>query len=61
MKTLLKKLRNKKSDINKKLKDKLDKKKKQDLLEEKEIILVQIKKGKEILKKLNSEKEKNGK
>jgi len=70
IKNLLKKLRNKKGKINKRLKVKIDKKKREDLKEEKEIILLQIKKGEGILKKLNSVdvkndnnaiKEKNGK
>lgn len=59
IKNLLKKLRIKKSEINKSLKAKIAKKTKQDLLEEKEIITFQIKKGREILKKLNAEDNKN--
>jgi len=54
VKNLLKKLNSKKDAIEKLLKDKLDKKKKKELNEEKEIILFQIKKGEAILKKLNS-------
>ena len=62
IKNLLKKLNIKKEVIEKRLKAKLDKKKKKELTEEKEIILFQIKKGNAILKKLNSElKEENGK
>ncbi len=62
VKRLLKKLNSKKEFIAKELESKLDKKKKKELLEEKEIILFQIKKGNSILKKLNSEtKEENGK
>lgn len=61
IKTLLKKLRNKKGKINEQLKSKPNKKKKEELLEEKEIIIIQIKKGEGILKKLNSEKKEDGK
>lgn len=54
IKSLLKKLNSKKDAIEKALKAKLDKKKKKELTEEKDIILFQIKKGEAILKKLNS-------
>ncbi len=61
IKRLLKKLQNKKGKINESLKAKMTKDMKLELLEEKEIITFQIKKGKEILKRLNSQKDKNGK
>lgn len=54
IKNLLKKLNAKKEAIEKKLKVKLNKKKKKELVEEKEIILFQIKKGNTILKKLDT-------
>ena len=54
VKNLLKKLNSKKDAIEKSLKAKLDKKKKKELNEERDIILFQIKKGEVILKKLNS-------
>ena len=70
VKNLLKKLNSKKDFIDKSLKEKIDTKRKKELLEEKDIIAFQIKKGNAILKKLTSEKkiaqnklkkEKNGK
>ncbi len=62
IKNLIKKLNNKKELIEKKLKAKLDKKRKKELIEEQDIILFQIKKGNSILKKLNLQlKEENGK
>lgn len=54
VKSLLKKLYSKKDAINKSLNGKIDKKRKKELLEEKDIILFQIKKGEKILNKLNS-------
>ena len=54
VKKLLKKLNSKKDAIDKALKAKLDKKKKKELNEERDISLFQIKKGEAILKKLNS-------
>jgi len=54
VKSLLKKLNSKKDVIDKKLKVKPSKKKKKELNEEMDIILLQIKKGETILKKLNS-------
>lgn len=54
IKNLLKKLNSKKDAIDKALKAKLDKKKKKELNEERDIVLFQIKKGEAILKKLNS-------
>ena len=54
IKNLLKKLNSKKDAIDKSLKEKLDKKAKKELLEEREIILCQIKKGEKILSKLNT-------
>ena len=54
VKSLLKKLNSKKDVIDKKLKAKPSKKKKKELNEEMDIILLQIKKGETILKKLNS-------
>ena len=54
VKILLKKLNAKKDSIDKELKDKIDKKRKKELTEEKEIIAFQIKKGNAILKKLTS-------
>ena len=53
IKNLLKKLNSKKDAIDKALKAKLDKKKKKELNEERDIVLFQIKKGEAILKKLN--------
>lgn len=54
IKILLKKLNVKKDVIDKTLAAKLDKKKKKELNEERDIILFQLKKGEAILKKLNS-------
>ena len=54
VKILLKKLDSKKDAINKSLIEKIDKKRKKELLEEKDIVLCQIEKGEKILKKLNS-------
>lgn len=54
IKNLLKKLNSKKDVIDKALKAKLDKKKKKDLNEERDIVLCQIKKGEAIFKKLHS-------
>ena len=53
VKSLLKKLNSKLEIIDKALKAKLDKKKKKELDEERDIILFQIKKGEIILKSLN--------
>jgi len=53
VKTLIKKLNNKKDKIDEVLKVKSGKKKQKELQEEKEILLCQIKKGEAILKKLN--------
>jgi len=57
MRNLLKKLDNKKDELDKSLKSKKvkeSKKTKKELQEKREIVLAQIKKGKKILEKLNS-------
>ncbi len=57
MRNLLKKLNNKKDELDKSLKSKKvkeSKKTKKELQEKREIVLAQIKKGKKILEKLNS-------
>jgi len=54
IKNLLKKLNAKKNALDEALKAKVAKKKKKELLEEKEIIMFQITKGNTILEKLNS-------
>jgi len=56
LKALLKKLRERKKDINKLLEGSLGKKEKKELKEELDIVSVQIKKGKKILHELYSEK-----
>lgn len=56
LKALLKKLNERKRNINKSLKNTLGKKEKKELKEELEIVSLQIKKGKKILHKLYSEK-----
>ncbi len=54
LKDLLKRLRERKSDIKESLKTSLGKKEKKELLEELEIVSLQIKKGKKILHELYS-------
>jgi hypothetical protein len=54
IKSLLKKLNNRREDIVKSLKKKVTKKEKKELHEELEIVCLHIKKGKKLLKKLSS-------
>ena len=54
MKSLLKKLKDKKGQLTKSLEEKLNKKVKKELKEELAIITLQIKKGEKILDELNS-------
>ena len=61
VKNLLKKLNDKKVSIDKKIKGKVDKKRKKELLEERDIVDFQIKKGNAILKKLSSQENEESK
>ena len=56
LKKILKNLEHKKSQLNKNISKNISKKRKKELEEEYEIVSIHLKKGKEILQKLNSEK-----
>ena len=56
LKELIKNLENKKSQLNKSLHKKINKKRKKVLEEEYEIVLIHLKKGHKLLQKLNQEK-----